>query len=482
MIPRQGQLANLFLKVTDLGLMFLALSLAIIINYAPQDSLPVPAYAVDFFSSRIKVGNALLGALMVVVWYVIFNMQGIYRSHRLSSALDEFREIGRAVFLASVTLVVVAHIGHWPTITLETAASVGVIGFGLIGIMRVLLRLNLRRLRLRGHNIKTLLLVGGGPRALWFAKEIRQRTDLGYRIIGYVDDETNFNGTGLQGVPRLGDVEDLPQIIANDVIDEVFVALPIKSQYSQIERAINLLEEQGIMVHLLSDNFPHRLARSRTSEFEGTPLLSLHSAPPMTWRTEIKRLIDVVVAAVMLVLLFPLLALVALAIKLDSQGPVFFIQGRVGFNKRRFRMIKFRTMCADAEARMQDVEHLNEKSGPIFKIREDPRTTRVGKWLRKASIDELPQLINVLFGDMSIVGPRPLSVRDALRMEEAWQKRRFSVKPGLTCLWQVSGRSNLSFEQWMELDLEYIDRWSLGLDWMILLRTIPAILLARGAS
>jgi exopolysaccharide biosynthesis polyprenyl glycosylphosphotransferase len=277
-------------------------------------------------------------------------------------------------------------------------------------------------------------------------------------------------------------VEDLPRIIANDVIDEVFVALPIKSQYSQIERAINLLEEQGIMVHLLSDNFPHRLARSRTSEFEGTPLLSLHSAPPMTWRTEIKRLIDIVVASIMLVVLFPLLAFVALAIKLDSQGPVFFIQGRVGFNKRRFRMIKFRTMCADAEARMQEVEHLNEKSGPIFKISKDPRTTRVGKWLRKASIDELPQLINILLGDMSVVGPRPLSVRDALRMEEAWQKRRFSVKPGLTCLWQVSGRSNLSFEQWMELDLEYIDRWSLGLDGMILLRTIPAILLARGAS
>jgi lipopolysaccharide/colanic/teichoic acid biosynthesis glycosyltransferase len=189
-----------------------------------------------------------------------------------------------------------------------------------------------------------------------------------------------------------------------------------------------------------------------------------------------------VVASIMLVLLFPLLAFVALAIKFDSEGPVFFIQGRVGFNKRRFRMIKFRTMCADAEARMQEVEHLNEKSGPIFKISKDPRTTRVGKWLRKASIDELPQLINVLFGDMSIVGPRPLSVRDALRMEEAWQKRRFSVKPGLTCLWQVSGRSNLSFEQWMELDLEYIDRWSLGLDGMILLRTIPAILLARGAS
>src|SRR6266850_450742 len=409
MIARYGQLANLFLKVSDLLLMLCALSLAILLNYVPGSRVPISVYAIDFLSTRVKVTNALLGAAMLVVWYMVFNLQGIYRSHRLSRFTEELKEIGRAVFLASLMLLTVAQIGRWQTITLWTATCVGLIGVILIVAMRVLLRLNLRRLRAHGHNIKTLLVVGGGPRARWFANEIRQRTNLGYRIIGYVDDETNFNGHGVKGVPRLGDVEDLPLIIANDVIDEVFVALPIKSQYSQIERAINLLEEQGIMVHLLSDNFPHRLARSRASEFEGAPLLSLHSAPPVTWRTEIKRLMDLAVASLMLVFLFPLLALVALAIKLDSKGPVFFIQGRVGFNKRRFRMIKFRTMCADAEARMQEVEHLNEKSGPIFKINKDPRITRVGKWLRRTSIDELPQLINVLFGDMSIVGPRPLS-------------------------------------------------------------------------
>lgn len=482
MIARYGQLANLFLKISDLLLMLCALSLAIVINYAPEARVPISDYAIDFLSTRVKVANALLCACMLLIWYMVFNLQGIYRSHRFSTFVEELREIGRAVFLASLTLLMMAQIGRWQTITLWTAACVGLIGMVLIVVMRLLLRLNLRRLRLRGHNIKTLMIVGGGPRARWFANEVRRRSDLGYRIVGYVDDQTNFNGHGIKGVPRLGDVADLPGIIAHDVIDEVFVALPIKSQYSQIETSINLLEEQGIMVHLLSDHFPHRLARSHPSEFEGAPLLSLHSAPPVTWRTEIKRMIDIMAAVILMVLLFPLLALVALAIKLDSDGPVFFIQGRVGFNKRRFRMIKFRTMCVDAETRMREVEHLNEKTGPIFKITNDPRTTRVGKWLRKTSIDELPQLINVLLGDMSIVGPRPLSVRDALRMETAWQKRRFSVKPGLTCLWQVSGRSNLSFEQWMQLDLEYIDRWSLGLDGLILLRTIPAILLARGAS
>ena len=482
MIARYGQLANLFMKLSDLLLMFCALSLAIVLNYAPEARVPISEYAIDFLSTRVKVANALLGAAMLLVWYIVFNLQGIYRSHRLSRFAEEVKEIGRAVFLASLMLLMVAQIGQWRTVTLWVAACVGMIGFVLIVTMRILLRLNLRRLRLHGHNIKTLLIVGGGPRARWFANEVRERSDLGYRMVGYVDDETNFNGHGIKGVPRLGDVEDLPRLIANNVIDEVFVALPIKSQYSQIEKAINLLEEQGIMVHLFTDHFPRRLARSHPSEFEGELLLSLHSAPPVTWRTEIKRMLDITVAACLLVLLSPLLAIVALAIKLDSMGPVFFVQKRVGFNKRRFRMIKFRTMCVDAEARMAELEHLNEKTGPIFKITNDPRTTRVGKWLRKASIDELPQLINVLLGDMSIVGPRPLSVRDAMRMEVAWQKRRFSVKPGLTCLWQVSGRSNLSFEQWMELDLEYIDRWSLGLDGLILLRTIPAILSARGAS
>lgn len=481
MIARYGQLANLFLKVSDLLLMLCALSLAIVINYA-EASVTFSEYAIDFLSTRVKIANALLGAAMLLVWYVVFNLQGIYRSHRLSGFAEELKEIARAVFLASLMLLMVAQIGSWRTINLWTAACVGLFGLALIVSMRVLLRLNLRRLRLRGHNIKTLLIVGGGPRARWFANEVRERIDLGYRIIGYVDDETNFNGHGLNGVPRLGDVNDLPSIIANDVIDEVFVALPIKSQYSQIETAISLLEEQGIMVHLLTDHFPHRLARSHPSEFEGAPVLSIHSAPPVTWRTEIKRMLDIVVASSSLLVLSPLFAIVALAIKFDSDGPVFFIQNRVGFNKRRFRMLKFRTMCVDAEARMQELEHLNEKTGPIFKITNDPRATRVGKWLRKTSIDELPQLLNVLLGDMSIVGPRPLSVRDAVRMEVAWQKRRFSVKPGLTCLWQVSGRSNLSFEQWMQLDLEYIDRWSLGLDGIILLRTIPAILLARGAS
>ena len=481
MIARYGQLANLFLKVSDLLLMLCALSLALVLNYAPEARVPVSAYAIDFLSTRVKVANVLLCIAMALVWYTVFNLQGIYRSHRLSRFAEELKEIGRAVFLATLMLLTVAQIGSWRTITLWTAACVGLIGLVLIGAMRVLLRLNLRRLRLHGHNLKTLLIVGGGPQARWLVNEVTKRSDLRYRIIGYVDDETNFNGHGVKDVPRLGHVEDLQRLVANNVIDEVFVALPIKSQYSQIESAINQLEEQGIVIHLFSDLFPHKLARSRPSEFEGIPLLSLHTAPPLTWRTEVKRLIDMFGSAVILALLSPLFLLVAIAIKFDTPGPVLFVQERMGYNKRRFRMVKFRTMAINAEARMKEIEHLNEKDGPVFKMRNDPRVTNLGRWLRRMSIDELPQLINVLLGDMSLVGPRPLPMRDVLGLAEAWQKRRFSVKPGLTCLWQVSGRSNLSFDRWMQLDLEYIDHWSLALDCKILLRTIPAILTAEGA-
>lgn len=479
MTDRNGSLSNYFLKFSDLSLLLLSLGLAITYRYAPGQD---PTFVVDYLSERIKVTNALLGCGLVISWYACFAFQGLYVSHRLRPMRFELREIGRAVVISSVLLLVGANLGNWPTINIPTVASFGIVSFTLIAAGRFALRANLRRLRRQGHNLKTLLLIGGGARGQRFAKQINLRQDLGYRLLGYIDSEPGFAGKDMEGIPWMGTIEDLPRLLLTEVIDEVAIALPIKSQYSQIETAVLLLEEQGITTHLMSDLFPQKLARSQSTDLDGLPLVSLHSAPLFSWRTEAKRVFDFISATVLLLISAPFLLVVALVIKLDSRGPIFFVQERVGLNKRRFRMLKFRTMQIDAEARMSEIEHLNEKTGPIFKIKNDPRITSVGRWLRRTSIDELPQLVNVLLGDMSIVGPRPLSVRDATRMELAWQKRRFSVKPGLTCLWQVSGRSNLSFDQWMQLDLEYIDKWSLGLDASILLRTIPAIVLARGAS
>ena len=479
MTDHHGTISNAFLKLSDLLLTLGSLGVVIVHRYSPSED---PSFLIAYLSERVKVTNAILGFLLILFWHAAFVAQGLYVSHRLSPISEEVREIGRAVGLTALTLLVAAQIGRWPTINFVTVTLFAGLSFILITLMRLALRSYLRRLRERGHNVKSLLIVGGGVRAQKLASLISKRHELGYVVLGYVDNDPAFANAGLAGASCLGSIDDLPRIVATEVIDEVAIALPIKSHYTQIESAVALLEEQGITTHLLSDLFPQKLARAQPIELGGMPMVSLHSTPPFSWRTEAKRIFDLIVAAVLLVLSSPIFLFTAMAIKFDSAGPIFFVQERVGLSKRRFRMIKFRTMSADAEARMKDIEHLNEKAGPIFKIRNDPRITRIGKWLRRTSIDELPQLVNVLLGDMSIVGPRPLSVRDAVGMEEAWQKRRFSVKPGLTCLWQVSGRSNLSFEQWMQLDLEYIDRWSLGLDMTILIRTIPAIVMARGAS
>jgi exopolysaccharide biosynthesis polyprenyl glycosylphosphotransferase len=242
-----------------------------------------------------------------------------------------------------------------------------------------------------------------------------------------------------------------------------------------------LCEEQGIIVRYLPAIFNLKIARSSTEDFEGMSLVSHYTGALNGWPAEIKRIMDMVSAAILLVPLSPLFLLTALLIRLDTPGPIFFIQERVGLGKRRFRLYKFRTMIKGANKLQDELEDLNDVSGPVFKIKNDSRITRLGKHLRKTSIDELPQLINVLKGDMSIVGPRPLPVRDYNGFNKDWHRRRFSVRPGITCLWQVQGRSVIPFEKWMELDMEYIDRWSLWLDLKIVMKTIPIVLKGTGA-
>ncbi len=211
-------------------------------------------------------------------------------------------------------------------------------------------------------------------------------------------------------------------------------------------------------------------------------MISFYTGGMHGWPVVVKRTLDFCLSYVLLVVLAPLFLITGLLIKISSPGPIFFVQERVGLNKRRFRLYKFRTMITDAEQKLSEVKHLNEVSGPVFKIKDDPRTTAIGRFLRKTSIDELPQLFNVLKGEMSLVGPRPLPVRDYEGFNQDWQRRRFSVRPGITCLWQVNGRSDLAFDNWMDLDMQYIDQWSLWLDVKILAQTLPAVLRGSGAA
>jgi exopolysaccharide biosynthesis polyprenyl glycosylphosphotransferase len=244
---------------------------------------------------------------------------------------------------------------------------------------------------------------------------------------------------------------------------------------------VALCEEQGITVRFLSNIFNNGIGESRVEQLEQDQFITFSTGGMRGAAMLVKRALDVSVSLVLLVVLAPLAAVVMLAIKRTSPGPAHFVQKRLGLNKRAFNLYKFRTMGADAEEKQAELEELNEVRGPVFKIKDDPRITRVGRFLRKTSLDELPQLFNVLKDDMSLVGPRPLPVRDYEGFDEDWHRRRFSVRPGITCLWQVGGRSDTSFDRWMELDMEYIDNWSLGLDLRILAQTIPAVIRGSGA-
>lgn len=276
-------------------------------------------------------------------------------------------------------------------------------------------------------------------------------------------------------------IAELEALVAREPVDEVFITLSREKHGHLLDAIVSLCEEQGIIVRVQSEPFELRIARWQVDELGGVPIVTIRSGPQDSWQLMAKRLIDIFGSAVLLIALAPILALVALLIRLDSPGPVFYIQQRVGLNRRRFRLFKFRTMAVGADAQQPMLESLNEAEGPVFKIKDDPRITRIGRILRRYSLDELPQLFNVFKGEMSLVGPRPLPIRDIERIDARWHKRRLSVKPGVTCLWQVNGRSDVSFDHWVRMDLEYIDKWSLGLDMKILLKTIPAVVKGSGA-
>jgi exopolysaccharide biosynthesis polyprenyl glycosylphosphotransferase len=277
-------------------------------------------------------------------------------------------------------------------------------------------------------------------------------------------------------------VEEFAAFIRENVVDEVVISLPLKSKYKEASRIAKLSEEQGIVVRSLSDIFDLRTSRITAASLDGLSVVSSYAGTVDSWQVEVKRLLDIVISGTALIFSFPIFTIVAIAIKLGSPGQIFFIQERVGLNKRHFRLYKFRTMVPGAEKKVNELESQNEASGPVFKIKKDPRITPIGRILRKLSLDELPQLLNVLRGDMSLVGPRPLPIRDYSGFNEDWHRRRFSVRPGMTCLWQVNGRSNIPFEKWMELDMEYIDKWSLWLDFKILAKTFPSVLRGSGAA
>ncbi len=357
-------------------------------------------------------------------------------------------------------------------------------------VAMILFRLLARRLgeplRRNLGGFRNFLLVGATPEALEIARTLEANEKRGVRLLGFAQvglipqNEIHGHQAGLHRPYPVYALSQLPALLRQHVIDEVIFAVA-KDEVGKLEETFLLCEEEGVKTRLLLSFFPHVSSKVYLERLREMPLLTFSTTPENEYLLLLKRVMDFVMALVLLIVLAPLFLVLSVLIALTSQGPVFYRQTRCGLGGRKFAVYKFRSMRADADLRREELEALNEMDGPVFKIRNDPRCTAVGRVMRKFSLDELPQLVNILKGDMSFVGPRP-PLPEEVEKYEGWQRRRLRMQPGLTCLWALEGRNQLNFKRWMELDLQYIDNWSMALDWKILLKTIPVVLLGRGAS
>ncbi len=466
-------------RSTLLGLLQLADLAIVAAAFLSAAALAAPGND-DWFTIldlRLPVRSVLFVAGYLAYCHFVFHGFRLYRSYRLSPSSREWYDLAWAVLAATVPLWAFADLLHFEFATRTFLPAFAGLAVGGLGAERRLLRVVARGMRRHGHDRRRVIVVGDGEQAFDMVARLARRADLGYHVVEMIPLDPRGNGNGTGSAAVLGRIETLA---ASQAIDEVFVALPLDSAQPLIRALVSLCEEQGITVRLASSVAELIFARAQLDEVDGRPVITLFSGPPVSLALLGKRLLDLSASLAACTLLFPVLLVVAIAIKLDSRGPILFAQERVGLRRRRFRLYKFRTLIAGADGLTDELEPLNEAQGPVFEIPNEPRVTRVGRWLRHVGLDELPQLVNVIKGDMSLVGPRPLPLRDVRRIDKRARERRFSVRPGMTCLWQVNGHAP-EFEDWIKTDMAYIDNWSLGLDLKILVKTIPTMLSGRGA-
>jgi exopolysaccharide biosynthesis polyprenyl glycosylphosphotransferase len=466
-------------KLIDLGILVLSLGLTTILVVSEHTTLSFT----EFLALRIKLGNFVLFSVLVFVWHLILVMCGLYESKRLSTRRSELVDVLKAVTLAALCLMLPAAFLAKRTITFTFLVLFWLLGATLLMTVRLVVRYLLGVMRRHGMNSHFMLILGTNARAIEFAARIEAKAEFGYRAVGFVDDDWAGKAAFLEtGRQVCCDFAGLSEFLRHNPVDEVAIYLPLRSFYEHAAQVAALCELHGIIMRINSDIFDLKIAKSSSDDFDGQAQFMATATGQQGWPLLVKRVLDFSISLTLLALLAPVFLITALLIRWTAPGSVFFGQKRVGLNKRQFVMFKFRTMIPNAELAQEQLLALNEMTGPVFKIKNDPRVTPVGRFLRRASLDELPQLWNVLKGDMSLVGPRAMSVRDYQLFSEDWQRRRFSVRPGITCLWQINGRNSIPFEQWMQMDIEYIDKWSLWLDVKILARTIPAVLKGSGAA
>jgi exopolysaccharide biosynthesis polyprenyl glycosylphosphotransferase len=433
----------------------------------------------NYYDLRFGFGIGLLG----LSWIWIFDLLVSYQTNRLKSLKSQMLDVVKAYSAASFLLFAVGTLFAFKRIPNELVLVLwlSTCTLGMLG--RLVLSWLLMLLRRSGYNYRHLLIVGHNAEALQMARRIDATPVLGYKIVGFIAEQWAEVSKPPQegGVLVIGGISDLKNVLEREPIDEIIICLPFLPNMAVINESVRLGQELGVVVRIFPDPATTKLlSRCHLEQFEGDCVVTFFREQ-LLFQLLGKRLMDFFGSLLLLILLSPLLIAVAIAIKLTSPGPILFVQPRVGMNKRSFNLLKFRSMYIDAEKRKQELAHLNEMDGPVFKIKNAPRVTPLGRFIRKWSIDELPQLFNVLTGHLSLVGPRPPLLSEVNHYDWLYRKR-LSIKPGITCLWQISGRNEISFKQWMELDQHYIDNWSLWLDCTILLKTIPAVLLRKGAS
>jgi exopolysaccharide biosynthesis polyprenyl glycosylphosphotransferase len=419
---------------------------------------------------------ALLLFLSVLCWIALGYWLNIYEKLDSAHPRVVLRDTFRQCAIGAVAVVVTEFM-----LRLDLSRSFVALFATFAWILLCLFRINAARVigavRREFGSAHFVMVVGTGERALNLGRALEQSSDYGIRLAGFFDDEPGQ--VELAGTYQQYPLSRLHELLREHVIDEIIFAVDSR-KLAEMEEIFLLCDEEGVRTRVVVDFFPHVNSQVYLDRLGLTPLLTFSAAPHDEIRLLAKRIIDLALAAAALVLLLPFMVLTVLLIRLTSPGPAIFRQERCGLNGRRFVFYKFRSMCDNAEELKASLRHLSHKS-TAFKIPNDPRLTGVGRILRKFSIDEWPQLWNVLKGDMSLVGPRP-AVPEEVDLYQRWQRRRLRMRPGLTCLWAVAGRDTLDFDTWMKMDMQYIDNWSLALDWKIILRTIPRVLTGAGAS
>ncbi|MGD8719982.1 MAG: sugar transferase [Candidatus Zixiibacteriota bacterium] len=421
----------------------------------------------------------ILSSVYSLVSVGVFFNRGLYARQRSMARLDELYLVMKSLIISAFLMMAITM--FLPQLQYGRAVVIGnfVISLACIDLWRIALRKGVGFLARRGVGLMRAIIYGAGKSGRILSNQIKLHPEFGLSVVGYIDDDPDKKGKTYEGIKVLGAFADLPKLLVKHDVDEILIAIP-SAPHRHILNVVFDLRERQIPFLVIADLFELVSRRVSVTQIGSIPLLRLWRSPLEGWQGYIKRIIDIAGALAGIILPLPLWLLIIILIKIDSKGPVFYRQERLGKDGRPFRIYKFRSMVVGAHDMLPELADYNEMDGPIFKIKKDPRVTRVGRILRKFSIDEFPQLLNVLKGDMSLVGPRP-PIPDEVEKYERWQHKRLTVPQGLTGLWQVSGRNLLTFEEMVRLDIYYIENWSLWLDLKILLKTIPVVVLMRGA-